>query len=136
MASTIALTTLDAAVTPVVTTGKKFAGDYYKLATPNLSSIDRKVIQIISLVHGVFNALDYRSNLGAVITDAEVFMRGISNLDLETAQAVTHWALGFTADANLTTDVVAILKEGQKFQKLPEHQLDRIIAYLCTVGPV
>lgn len=138
MASTVSLAALTTNASPtVITTGKAFAGNYYKLAPPNFSARDVKIVQLISLVHSVFSAIDYRSALSTtLVSDAEIYMRGISNIDLNVAQAVTHWALAFQTDATITNDVVAILKEGQKLNQMSEQELDRIIAYLCTIGPV
>lgn len=137
MASPIVLTLLPAPTIPeVVTSGKIFAGNYAKLADPSFTQIERKIIQIVSLIHAVTSAADYRSNLSGVLPDAEIYMRGISNIDLSVAYTVTHWSSGYTADSALTTDPVAILKEGQRFQAYGEQTLDRIIAYLCACGPV
>lgn len=107
------------------------------MVSTSINSRERKIIQIVSLMHTVSASADYRTtNLATLVSDAEIYMRGVSNIDLEAVYTVTHWAAGFTADPALTSDPVAILKEGQRFRAYGNQTLDRIIAYLCTCGPV
>jgi hypothetical protein len=109
-----------------------FAGNYAKLAAPNISAQDRNAIAILGLVYKLNNAggANYKSNHAGLIQDAQVFSGALSRLDLEVARAANDWNTGNVADATLSTDVPTLLKEARDIADLPALQQERLIAFL------
>jgi hypothetical protein len=114
------------------TSAKSFANDYYKLVNQNISTRDRKTIDILGLIYKLNNAggANYKSNHAGLIQDATVYTGGISRFDLCVAMAALDWNTGNVADGTLSTDIPTLTKEGRDLDNLAEEQLDRIIAFL------
>jgi len=114
------------------TSSKSFANDYFKLVNQNISTRDRKTIDILGLIYKLNNAggANYKSNHAGLITDSLVYTRGIERFDLCVAMAALDWNTGNVADATLSTDIPTLTKEGRDLDNLAEEQLDRIIAFL------
>lgn len=110
----------------------QFVNDYMTLAVPNLSARDRKTIRILGLIYELNNvkSVDYRTNIKQLASDAAAYTNGISNFDLDVAEAAIQWSNGYNKDTSLTTDVNAILAKNPDLQARPEQELDRMIALL------
>ena len=110
----------------------QFVNDYMTLAVPNLSARDRKTIRILGLIYELNNvkSVDYRTNIKQLASDAAAYTNGISNFDLDVAEAAIQWSNGYNKDTTLTTDVNAMLAKNPDLQARPEQELDRMIALL------
>lgn len=136
MAVGITLETVAApGATPIATGGssaKSFCNDYYKLVNQNISSQDRKMIQITGLIYKLANAggANYKTNHAGLRQDAMVYTGGISRFDLEVAMSALDWNTGKIADNTLSTDVPTLIASGPKLDATSVEVLDRIIAFL------
>lgn len=123
-------------VTPIANnaaSAKAFAANYFKLAVPNLSNQDRRMILVLGMIYLVADAgtVNYKTNHKGLIQDAAVFTAGISNIDVFAALAalITSEANTITP-APLSLDVNTLLAEGRDLDNLSEDELDRILALL------
>lgn len=120
--------------TPIVANAagtQPFVNDYYKAAQGSLSAQQRKAIIIVALTHAV-TGIDYRTAHAALIQDAEVWTRGLSNFDFFTAMTGPFWTYGKSVDAATSADIPTLLNEGRDFANLAEQDQDKIITLLLT----